>query len=175
MAEDIKFRHTMPVQIRFSDVDQFGHMNNSVYFSLYDLAKTTYIKDVLGSADWSKLAIVVANINANFFMPVFFSDHLVIETAVVHLGHKSFTLLQRAVTTDTHEVKCECRTVMVGYDLATKEPKLISEDYKEAICRYEEKTLEELSWKMIFRQVLSPGFISVISFSIFKHSHERSI
>ncbi|KAA3160423.1 acyl-CoA thioesterase, partial [Akkermansia sp. BIOML-A61] len=23
MAEDIKFRHTMPVQIRFSDVDQF--------------------------------------------------------------------------------------------------------------------------------------------------------
>ena len=100
----------MPVQIRFSDVDQFGHMNNSVYFSLYDLAKTTYIKDVLGSADWSKLAIVVANINANFFMPVFFSDHLVIETAVVHLGHKSFTLLQRAVTTDTHEVKCECRS-----------------------------------------------------------------
>ena len=66
----------MPVQIRFSDVDQFGHMNNSVYFSLYDLAKTTYIKDVFGSADWSKLAIVVANINANFFMPVFFSDHL---------------------------------------------------------------------------------------------------
>ena len=63
-------------------------------------------------------------------------------------NHKSTmppTLLQRAVTTDTHEVKCECRTVMVGYDLATKEPKLISEDYKEAICRYEEKTLEELS------------------------------
>ena len=72
-------------------------------------------------------------------------DSLVIETAVVHLGHKSFTLLQRAVTTDTHEVKCECKTVMVGYDLATKEPKLISEDYKKAICRYEEKTLEELS------------------------------
>ncbi len=44
MAEDIKFRHTMPVQIRFSDVDQFGHMNNSVYFSLYDLAKTTLYK-----------------------------------------------------------------------------------------------------------------------------------
>ena len=93
MAEDIKFRHTMPVQIRFSDVDQFGHMNNSVYFSLYDLAKTTYIKDVFGSADWSKLAIVVANINANFFMPVFFSDHLVIETAGGHLWKSIIILL----------------------------------------------------------------------------------
>lgn len=145
MGEDIKFRHTMPVQIRFSDVDQFGHVNNSVYFSLYDLAKTTYIKDVLGGADWSKQAVVVANINANFLMPVFFSDHLVIETAVIHLGHKSFTLLQRAVTTDTHEVKCECRTVMVYYDLTAKEPKELSEEYKEAICKYEEKTLQELS------------------------------
>ena len=51
MADEISFRHIIPIQIRFSDVDQFGHMNNSVYFSLYDLAKTTYIKDVLGSAD----------------------------------------------------------------------------------------------------------------------------
>lgn len=40
MEDDMKFRHTLPVQIRFSDVDQYGHMNNSSYFSLYDLAKT---------------------------------------------------------------------------------------------------------------------------------------
>lgn len=144
MAEEMKFRHTMPVQIRFSDVDRFGHVNNSVYFSLYDLAKTTYIKEVLGETDWNKLAVVIANINANFYAPVFFSDPVVIETAVVHLGNKSFTLLQRAVTTDTGEVKCECRTVMVGYDLATKEPQPIPQCYKEAICRYEGRTMEEL-------------------------------
>ena len=47
MEEGIKFNHFMPAQIRFSDVDQFGHVNNSVYFSLYDLAKTTHFKDVL--------------------------------------------------------------------------------------------------------------------------------
>lgn len=145
MDEVVKFRHSMPVQIRFSDVDQFGHVNNSVYFSLYDLAKTTYVKDVFGSANWSEMAIVVANINANFFHPVFFSDSLAIETTVVHLGNKSFTLLQRAVTTDTHEVKCECRTVMVGFDLSTQEPMQISDKYKEAICRYEGKDLATLS------------------------------
>ena len=56
MEEEVKFNHFMPAQIRFSDVDQFGHVNNSVYFSLYDLAKTTYFKDVLVSH-----AIVVAD------------------------------------------------------------------------------------------------------------------
>ena len=52
MEEEIKFNHSMPAQIRFSDVDQFGHVNNSVYFSLYDLAKTTYFQDVLGMSEW---------------------------------------------------------------------------------------------------------------------------
>lgn len=72
MGETINFRHVLPIQIRFSDVDQFGHMNNSVYFSLYDLAKTTYFRDVFGEQDWNKMAVVVANINANFLAPVFF-------------------------------------------------------------------------------------------------------
>ena len=137
----------MPAQIRFSDVDQFGHMNNSVYFSLYDLAKTTYFKDVFGMAEWGEQGVVVANINANFYQPVFFSDEMEIATAAVHLGNKSFTLLQRAVAKNTGEVKCECRTVLVMYDLYTKEPMPIPQAYKDAICRYEGKTIEEMAKK----------------------------
>lgn len=128
----------MPAQIRFSDVDQFGHVNNSVYFALYDLAKTTYVKDVLGdSVDWRRMGIVVANINANFLMPVFFDDKIKIETATVHLGNKSFTLLQRAVTEDMGEVKCECKTVMVMFDLKEKQPMLIPDEFKAIIRDYE--------------------------------------
>lgn len=147
MVEDIKFKHFMPAQIRFSDVDQFGHVNNSVYFSLYDLAKTTYFKDVFGMSEWGELVVVVANINANFFQPVFFSDEVEIATAAVHLGNKSFTLLQRAVAKNTGEVKCECRTIMVMYDLLTKEPMPIPQAYKDAVCQYEGKTPEELAKK----------------------------
>ncbi len=128
----------MPAQIRFCDVDQFGHVNNSVYFALYDLAKTTYVKDVLGdSVDWRRMGIVVANINANFLLPVFFDDKIKIETATVHLGNKSFTLLQRAVTEDTGEVKCECKTVMVMFDLKEKQPMQIPDEFKAIIRDYE--------------------------------------
>lgn len=128
----------MPAQIRFSDVDQFGHVNNSVYFALYDLAKTTYVKDVLGdSVDWRRMGIVVANINANFLLPVFFDDKIKIETATMHLGNKSFTLLQRAVTEDTGEVKCECKTVMVMFDLKEKQPMQIPDEFKAIIRDYE--------------------------------------
>ena len=79
--------------------------------------------------------------------PVFFSDELVIETTVVHLGNKSMTLLQRAVNKSSGVLKCQCRTVLVGYDVTTKEPIPIPMMYKKAICDYEGKTLEELSKK----------------------------
>ena len=40
----------MPAQLRFSDVDRFGHVNNSVYFSLFDMCKPRYFHDVVGAA-----------------------------------------------------------------------------------------------------------------------------
>ena len=44
--EDIKFNHTLPIQLRFNDVDKFGHVNNTIYFSFYDLGKTEYFASV---------------------------------------------------------------------------------------------------------------------------------
>ena len=32
MVDEVKFKHVMPVQIRFSDVDIYGHMNNNLKF-----------------------------------------------------------------------------------------------------------------------------------------------
>ena len=44
--EEIVFHHALPIQLRFNDVDKFGHVNNTVYFSFYDLGKTEYFASV---------------------------------------------------------------------------------------------------------------------------------
>lgn len=36
MTEQTTFRHSVPVQLRFNDLDPLGHVNNSVYFTFYD-------------------------------------------------------------------------------------------------------------------------------------------
>lgn len=143
MEENIHFKHTFPVQLRFSDVDRFGHVNNSVYFSLYDLAKTTYFKDVAGDkVDWDKTGVVAANIQANFLAPIIFTENIAIQTTTTHLGNKSFTILQQAINTDTQEVKCTCQTIMVGYDIQDKTSIPIPEDFKKTVREFEQK--EEL-------------------------------
>ena len=32
--EELQYHHTMPIQLRWNDVDRFGHVNNEVYFSV---------------------------------------------------------------------------------------------------------------------------------------------
>ena len=41
---ELTYNHRVPVQLRFNDADALGHINNSVYFSFYDLGKTEYFK-----------------------------------------------------------------------------------------------------------------------------------
>lgn len=131
------FHHIMPAQLRFSDVDRFGHVNNSVYFSLFDMCKTHYFNDVVGTDIFDRMAPVVVHIEANFISPVFFPDEIVIETAVTHLGNKSFTLLQRALNERTREVKCYSETVMVMIDTVRNISVEISEDFRRRIKDYE--------------------------------------
>ena len=69
--EEIVFHHTLPIQLRFNDVDKFGHVNNTVYFSFYDLGKTEYFASVCPGVDWEKTGIVVVHIEADFVKQIF--------------------------------------------------------------------------------------------------------
>ncbi len=139
--ETAAFRHALPIQIRFNDVDRYGHVNNNAYFAYYDLGKEEYLRSVL-KTDYraSDVVPVIANINADFIQPIFYGDEIVIETRVSHLGNKSFTLTQRAVNQRTQSVVCQCQTVMVCFNLRTQQSAELPEAYRQAIEDYERPT-----------------------------------
>ncbi len=49
--EEIVFHHTLPIQLRFNNVDKFDHVNNTVYFSFYGLGQTEYFASVCPGVD----------------------------------------------------------------------------------------------------------------------------
>lgn len=132
------FRHKTPVQLRFNDVDAFGHINNSVYFALYDLAKTEYLRDV-SDPDFTRKDIrpVVANVNADFIHPVYYGDNIEIQTAVTHLGNTSFVISQQAIDIDKKRVVCKCRTVMVCFSVSKQAPVTLPDELREQFKKYE--------------------------------------
>lgn len=132
------FKHHMPIQIRFSDIDLLGHVNNAVYMNYFDMAKTRYFEAVKGDTmDWSRSDVVVANVNINFYVPVFFNDEVVVKTKVVRLGNKSMDMVQQIEDVNTGSVKTICHTVMVGFDVPTSTSKPLSDKWKENLRKFE--------------------------------------
>lgn len=130
--------HTFQVQLRFSDIDALGHVNNSVYFQLMDLAKARYFMDALGSAlDMKKPGVVVVNVNCDFCAPSFFGEELAVNTSTVKIGEKSFVLRQEVVNRQSGTVKCRCHTVMCGFDPLTNTSVEISPLWREALEKIE--------------------------------------
>ena len=132
------FRHRMDVQLRFNDVDVLGHVNNTQYFSYYDMGKAHYFGDVRGKAmDWQRVDRIIANIECSYFAPIVFGEDIEVLTRCRHVGNKSFVILQMLREKNTGQVKSVCETVMVGYDPDTKLSVAISDEMRRQFHDYE--------------------------------------
>lgn len=141
--EEIKYNHSIPLQIRFNDVDKFGHVNNAVYLNFYDTAKTNYIATVCPDVNWEKDAIIVVYIEVIFKAQIYSTDNIDVQTAVTSIGTKSFDLSQRIIDTTTNEIKCTCRSTMVTYDLTERKTRPLKDEWVKAICDFEGKDLRK--------------------------------
>jgi acyl-CoA thioester hydrolase len=81
-----------PVQTRWTDNDMFGHLNNAVYYELFDTAINAWIARGTGidamSAPWLG---VVAESGCRYFAELKFPADLVVGLAVTRLGTSSVT------------------------------------------------------------------------------------
>lgn len=81
-----------PVLTRWTDNDMFGHLNNAVYYELFDTAINAWINTSVDvdpvTAPWLG---VVAESGCRFFAELKFPDPLVVGLAVTRLGTSSVT------------------------------------------------------------------------------------
>jgi len=81
-----------PVHTRWTDNDMFGHLNNAVYYALFDTAINAWINTSTGvdpvTAPWLG---VVAESGCRYFAELKFPDPLVVGLAVTRLGTSSVT------------------------------------------------------------------------------------
>jgi acyl-CoA thioester hydrolase len=81
-----------PVHTRWTDNDMFGHLNNAVYYALFDTAINAWINTSTDvdpvTAPWLG---VVAESGCRYFAELAFPDPLVVGLAVTRLGSSSVT------------------------------------------------------------------------------------
>lgn len=131
------FRHAIPLQLRFNDIDILGHVNNNSQLALFDVGKTEFYNTMRGAlADWSKVEAVIVNINCTFMRQIHFSDPIEVRTRVKKIGEKSFVLQQILRNIASGDICSFCESVMVSVDLATRESKPIPGNILEELKKW---------------------------------------
>jgi acyl-CoA thioester hydrolase len=135
------FKHKVPIQIRFKDIDRMGHVNNANYLTYIELARVKYFEEVVRmDRRWSpEVGIILARIEIDFKAPVFLHDHISVYTRCARLGTKSLTLEWVVVRekNGAEEVAAQGIAVLVCYDYTRETTVPIPEDHRKAIAAFE--------------------------------------
>ena len=136
------FHNRLPLQIRFSDVDVVGHVNNIVYFAFYDTGKAAFMTELLGrKITWDKVDTVVANVDCAFIAPIFYGESIEVLTTCIGIHDKSFKLLQMIRNSHSGEVKSVCETVMVAFDPHTQKAAELNDEWRLKLSSIIEKNI----------------------------------
>jgi len=86
------YRHFTPFATRWRDNDQYGHMNNAVYYELFDSAVNKFLIDsgILALAG-DKTQFLVASSGCDYFTDVAYPSDVDIGLAVRRVGKSSVT------------------------------------------------------------------------------------
>lgn len=123
-----------PVPTRWQDNDMFGHLNNAVYYELFDTAINAWIDTTLGidpmGAPWLG---VVAESGCRYFAELQFPDPLTVGLSVTRLGTSSVTYRTALFDNPTKPVAAVGHWVHVYVDRETRRPIPIPEAVRELL------------------------------------------
>jgi acyl-CoA thioester hydrolase len=81
------------IQVRFSDLDILGHVNNTIYFGYFEMTRIHYFREMLGDHwNYQKYGFVLAKNEVEYILPIFLHHEPIVEMNCIHIGLKSFTL-----------------------------------------------------------------------------------
>ena len=73
MTDD--YRHRTSLEVRFRDIDAFGHVNNAVFLSYVEQARIRYLLDVLQpETGFDRLPLILARVELDFRSPIGFGS-----------------------------------------------------------------------------------------------------
>jgi acyl-CoA thioester hydrolase len=131
------FRVVTSLTPRFRDTDAMGHVNNAVYLTYFEMARTAYWRALTGDPDYQKVPFILAHTTIDFRSPAFVHETLRVGIRVARLGNRSFECTYRVAEESTDRLVCDGRSVQVIFDYAKGESFPMPEDLKAQVRAFE--------------------------------------
>ena len=118
--------HEKRVEIRWRDVDQYGHVNNAVYLTYLEEARDEWLELALGDVgdSWD---FVLAHVSIDYRRELRLEDDwVIVRCGLERLGNSSVRTREMLVLSDG-TVSAEAQAVMVARDRAAGKSRSLSE------------------------------------------------
>jgi acyl-CoA thioester hydrolase len=137
-----EFRHRTRVEVRFRDIDAFGHVNNAVVSSYVELARVRYLVDVLRVEPIGVMPLILAHIAIDYRAPIFFADTVEIGSRVDWLGSSSIGMSHALTAVADGRPLADSSSVLVTYDYEQGKPMPVPDGWRQALAAHEGHALE---------------------------------
>jgi acyl-CoA thioester hydrolase len=134
------FRFCTSLEVRFADLDAFGHVNHAKYFTFMEQGRFQYF-DALGlwntSRPFHELGIIIAEAHCSYKKPVLLGERVDVSVRVSRMGNKSFEI-EYLLSVEGDEVALG-RTTQVAYDYQSEKSIAVPSEWRAKIAEFEKK------------------------------------
>ncbi|MCE7041505.1 thioesterase family protein [Dyadobacter sp. CY312] len=141
--EKAKYKFKMKLEVRWSDMDQMGHVNNALYLTYFEQARIEYLQEVC-QWNWTETGAILANAYVDYRLPIVYPAPTHVYVRVSKMGNKSFEISYMIVAqiAGKEEITTTGYTTLVVFDYDKKHSVFIPETIRQQIETYENHTFE---------------------------------
>ncbi|HEY0897945.1 MAG TPA: thioesterase family protein [Sphingobacteriaceae bacterium] len=116
------YKYRTPISTRFNDFDIFGHANNAVYLTYFEMARSAYWEEII-KWDWNAMGIIIAKAEITFLKPILLNDRIQAYVRTSKVGTTSFVLeyVLTKISGNDEEICTTGSTVCVSFDYKKNE------------------------------------------------------
>jgi len=120
------------IQVRFSDIDVMGHVNNAVYLSYFEMTRVHYFRELLGLEwDWKSHGILLVRNEIDYIKPILIQHDPEIHMYFEEAGSKSIRLSYEVKVNG--EIYTKGVSIMVSFDSRVGKTTVIPKEMKVAL------------------------------------------
>lgn len=125
-------RLSTDIEVRFADLDAYGHVNNATYFTYLETARTKLFMEKFVKFMDEGLLFLMAKAECEYRKPIGLADRVVVSMAVARVGNSSFDI-DYAVHNGSGVTFAAAKTVMVCFDRNLGRSVSIPESFRQAL------------------------------------------
>lgn len=107
------------IELRFSDLDLYGHVNSVVYFTYLETARVKLFKEFFSELTEKHIFTLVARAECDYKLPILFGDELIVTVTMPRIGNSSFDI-EYTLHDSKDKVYATARTTLVCFDNVQK-------------------------------------------------------